>query len=174
VYRKSLTSAEEVLALKVENTHIPLYEQFQAQIGALLAREQAFPLVVREHKALQVCYQVHKRENAEAFPVAAPRRAQCGPRLRAQAVDLAERQCVPYARLRRLLGTGFGDWLSASTPVRLVRQVADRLQEEAVFGGFVRTYDAVPGRGLGGQSTAAAVERLRARTPRAQSSTQPP
>jgi transposase len=63
-----------------------------------------------------------------AFPAAAPRRAQYGPRLRALCVYLVEQQLVPFGRVRELLADLFGVQLSLGSLVQWVRQGAATLE----------------------------------------------
>jgi transposase len=91
-------------------------------------------LVVREQRALRVrcprCAQV----SVGTFPAEAPSRAQYGPRLRALAVYLVERQLIPYARVRELFADLLGAQVSVGTLNRWVRQGAETLRpvEDAI------------------------------------------
>ena len=85
-------------------------------------------LVVREHRALHVRCPACQAVAVGLFPAEAPSRAQYGPRLRALAVYLVERQLIPYACVRELLADLLGAHVSLGTLTRWVQQGAERLK----------------------------------------------
>ncbi|HEX6543383.1 MAG TPA: transposase [Ktedonobacterales bacterium] len=66
--------------------------------------------------------------SAGTFPADVPNRVRYGPRLRALAVYLVERQLVPYGHVRDLFGDLLGAEISVGTMVEWVQQAANALE----------------------------------------------
>jgi transposase len=85
-------------------------------------------LHVTEHRALHVRCPACQGVTVGAFPVAAPSRAQYGPRLRALAVYLVQGQFVPLGRVQQLLAEVAGVRLARGALVGWVQRAAQTLE----------------------------------------------